>query len=70
MKTNIFLKILNPILAVVLLIQIITGLLHGIFTRDMFETIHGSGAGILLACVILHLFLNWGWVKANFLKKS
>jgi hypothetical protein len=70
MKTNIFLKILNPILAVVLVFQVVTGLLHGILPKEMFETIHGTSAGILMACVILHLLLNWNWIKANFLKKD
>jgi hypothetical protein len=70
MKTNILLKVLNPVLAVVLVFQLVTGLLRGIFTNDMFESIHGTGAGILITCVILHLILNWNWIKVNFLKKD
>jgi uncharacterized membrane protein YfcA len=70
MKTNIILKIVNPLLAVALVFQVVTGLLHGILPREMFETIHGTSAGILMVFVILHLLLNWNWIKANYLKKD
>jgi len=70
MKTNILLKVLNPILAIVFLFQITTGLMHGIFPRELFETVHGGCAGALFLCVILHLSLNWKWVKTNFLNKN
>jgi len=70
MKTNTLLKIVNPVLAVVFLFQIISGLMHGVIPRELFETIHGSSAGILMFCVIIHLFLNWNWVKSNFFKQK
>ena len=70
MKTNFLMKIVNPVLAVVFLFQITSGLMHGIISRELFGTIHGSNAGVLMACVLIHLILNWNWVKANFLKKK
>jgi len=70
MNKNTFLKIVNPILACVLLFQVTTGMMHGIFPHELFETIHGSGGGALTLCVIIHVILNWGWVKTNFLKKN
>ncbi|SPD73036.1 conserved hypothetical protein [uncultured Desulfobacterium sp.] len=70
MSTNSILKILNPALAIVLIFQLATGLLHVIFTHEMFETIHGTSAGIFIILVALHLILNWNWIKVNFLKKG
>jgi hypothetical protein len=70
MKTNFLLKIVNPILAVVFLFQITSGLMHGIISHELFGTIHGSSAGVLMACVLIYLILNWYWIKANFLKKK
>ena len=70
MNKNTLLKIINPILAIVLLFQLITGLLHGIIPRAPFETIHGSGAGVLILFIIIHLVLNWNWVNVNFLNQK
>ena len=70
MKKNTFLKMTNPILAAAFLYQIITGLLHGIIPRESFETVHVSGAVFLIIFAIIHLMLNWSWVKANFLSES
>ena len=64
------LKILNPILGVLLLNQLLVGLLHDALPRKVFEVMH-EGGGVLLALgVLLHLILNWNWVRTNFLKKS
>ncbi len=70
MKTNAFLKIINPILALALIFQITTGLMHGIIPRDIFETVHGNGAGVLFICVIIHLILNWKWIRVNFVSNK
>jgi hypothetical protein len=69
-KKNTFLKMTNPILAAAFLYQIATGLLHGIIPRESFGTIHVSGAVFLIIFAIVHLMLNWSWVKANFLTDS
>lgn len=67
MKTNTLLKIINPMLALMFVSQIITGLMHGMIPHKIYEVIHGGGAGALIFLVIIHVFLNWNWVKANFL---
>ena len=67
---NSVLKVLNPILGVLLVNQVATGLLHGSLSHEAYEILH-EGAGILLAAAaVLHVILNWNWVKANFLKRS
>ncbi len=69
MKKNTLLKIINPILAVVFLYQVGTGLMHDIIPKEIFEAVHIAGAFTLIVFVIIHLVLNWNWVKLNFFKK-
>ena len=60
------LKILNPILAILILFQALSGLLPYLVPYSA----HRAGGIALVVGVGLHLFLNWGWVRANFLKRS
>lgn len=63
------LKIVNPILGVFLLNQVITGLLRDMLSREAYEVLH-EGGGIVFALVtLLHVVLNWNWIRANFLRK-
>ena len=65
MKRNTILKILNPVLAVLLLNQVITAIFHDALPHKVFEIVH-MGSGFVLAFVAtLHLILNWNWVKAS-----
>jgi protein-S-isoprenylcysteine O-methyltransferase Ste14 len=64
-KRNSVLKILNPILALLLLNQILVGLFHGFVPRDVFEILHQGGGIVLATAALLHVILNWNWVKAN-----
>ena len=66
---NQVLKILNPALGVLFLNQVIMGLLNDVLPRKVFEVMHGRGGMVFAVLVVLHLVLNWGWVKANFLQK-
>lgn len=66
---NQVLKILNPALGVLFLNQVIMGLLNDVLPHKVFEVMHGGGGMVFAVLVVLHLMLNWGWVKANFLQK-
>jgi hypothetical protein len=58
------LKILNPILALLIIFQIISGLNPMMVPYQL----HQMG-GILIGVGIgLHLTLNWGWIRSNILK--
>jgi hypothetical protein len=57
------LKILNPVLAFLFIVQIASGL-FGIAYQG-----HRALGLLLVAVIGTHLFLNWGWVRANLFKR-
>ena len=70
MKRNTMLKIVNPILGVLLVNQALTGILHEALPHEAFEIMHEGGGLVLAVVAILHVILNWNWVKANFFRSS
>jgi len=68
MKRNTAFKILTPILLALLINQGVTGLLGGKIPREAFEFFHEGGGFVLIGLGILHLILNFNWVKANYFK--
>lgn len=69
MKKNVQLKVLNALLALLLVSQALTGLFRDSIPDNVFADIHVPGGLLIITGVILHVILNWGWVRANFLKK-
>ena len=69
MKRNSILKVLNPILGVLLANQILTGIFHDALPHEAFEIMHEGGGYVFAGVAILHVILNWNWVKANFFKR-
>jgi hypothetical protein len=70
MKRNSVLKVLNPILGILLVSQVLTGLLSDSLPPDAFEVLH-EGGGIALGIVgVAHTMLNWNWIKANYFRKG
>lgn len=63
------LKIVNLALGVLFINQVLMGLLNDYLPHKLFEVMHGGGGMVFAVLVVLHLMLNWGWVKANFLQK-
>ncbi len=64
------LKILNPILLLLALL-VLVGLLGYVFTEENFwRELHELGGILFLAGALLHLILNWGWVRASYLKRK
>ncbi len=68
MKKNTALKIINPILFFLLVFQLFTGLFHGLFSKETFEAIHAGNGVVLAVFALVHLALNWTWVKSTYLK--
>ncbi|MDD5136207.1 MAG: DUF4405 domain-containing protein [Candidatus Omnitrophica bacterium] len=71
------LMIVNLFLFLSMLAQIMTGLVlfFGLFAAKakLFEAIteiHEYNGLILAVLVILHVALNWGWIKSQFFKRN
>ncbi len=69
MKRGTSLKVLNALLALLMVSQFLSGVLNEKLSKETFAHIHVLGGLLIVAGVILHVVLNWGWVKANFFKK-
>jgi hypothetical protein len=67
---NALLKIVNPLLGVLFINQVLMGLLYDILPRKMFEFFHGGGGIVFAVLAILHIILNWSWIKVNFLQNA
>lgn len=70
MKPTTMLKVLNPILAILIINQALTGLMADQLSHEAFEVLHEGGGLLLVIVAAAHLFLNWGWVKASFFRKT
>jgi heme A synthase len=69
MKKNSAHKIINPILFVLIISQALTGLLRMKLSPETFETLHEGGGMILVGLVVVHLILNFNWIKASYFHK-
>ena len=72
MNRNVMLKILNPLLGLLMLNQILTGFLADELFRlspNAFGILHEGGGIVLTVGILLHVVLNWAWIKATYLKK-
>jgi hypothetical protein len=62
------LKYLNVVIGILILNQVFTGLLSHALRHGLFDVLHkGTGIALFIG-VLLHVALNWGWVKSNFMK--
>jgi len=68
MDKNILLKVVNPLLAILMLNQPFSGLLSSVTDWDIFESLHVGGGILLVLMAVVHLMLNWRWVTTNFFK--
>ncbi len=64
------LKAVNVIIAVLILNQAGSAILRGLIGREAFEVLHEGGGVVLLAGIVVHVILNWGWVRAQFFKNG
>ncbi|MDO8302980.1 MAG: hypothetical protein Q7T18_07050 [Sedimentisphaerales bacterium] len=69
MKKNTLHKILAPILLVLIANQVTTGLLADELAPGAFVVFHKGGGIILAGLIVVHLILNFNWVKATYFSK-
>ncbi len=65
MPKNTTLRILNPLLALLMLSQLLSGLWRPHLSPEAFMWLHTRGGVALLAAVMLHVAANWDWVWAT-----
>ena len=59
------LRVLNPVLFLLVLLQGVTGFFReGMYS--VFKATHPVVGGLILLCGGFHLFLNWPWVKSQY----
>jgi len=64
------LRIVNPALALIFLSQALTGLMQEFIPNALFKLIHQGGGLLLIIAVSTHIYLNWSWIGATFLKRG
>ena len=64
------LKIVNSALAIVFLILVLTALFFQSIPYSIYRVIHPYTGYVFTGLVILHIILNFGWIKNNVLKKK
>ncbi len=69
MNRNTMLKILNPLLILLLVNQMLTGMFGRSMSREAFQLFHKGGGVVLAAALVLHIILNWTWIRATYLKR-
>ncbi len=66
-RTN-TLKYINPVIAILIVSQLLSALLSEILSPKIFDVWHKGGGLLLFIGILLHLILNWGWVKSTYFK--
>ena len=76
MNKPLVLKVTNVLLFAALIIQALTGLalaFHLLFSRpklyEMMGEAHERVGFVFVALAVFHIYLNWGWVKSQFIKR-
>ena len=64
------LKIINPVLILVFILQAGTGVFRNMLPYELFSAVHKPAGLGLVVLIFIHLYLNWNWVKSVFFKKA
>lgn len=64
------LKLTNAMLFFTFLGQVGTGAGHELMGYKAFAIVHPGLGVVLCVLALIHLSLNWGWVKNSFFKRS
>jgi hypothetical protein len=70
MKRQTALKIVNPLLALLIINQAATGIFHLELSNRAFKALHEQAGYVLITLAAIHLALNWNWVKAQFMPRN
>ena len=70
MKKSTMLKITNVVLLLLFVNQALAGLFNDFISRGLFELLYEFGGIVLIITVLIHLILNWGWIRSTFFKRA
>jgi hypothetical protein len=70
MNKAVWLKRVNVVLFFLLILQAVTALLSPVMSPEVFEVIHPVGGALLVMVALVHLGLNWAWVRSVVLKRK
>lgn len=68
MKKQTALKVVNLLLGLFIVNQFLTGTFHLYLSNRAFTILHERSGLVLFVLSIVHVVLNWGWVKAQFFR--
>lgn len=63
------LKIINPLLLLVFICLASTGLLHNFLPYEFFHLVHSKLGYTFVLLSVIHIYLNWNWIKNLIFKK-
>lgn len=70
MEKKALLKVVNVFLALSFVLTAIPGFIKAVMPDlipyDKFSTLHPIFGISMIVCAVLHIILNWNWIKANF----
>lgn len=64
------LKIINPILLLLVLLILVGLVIYKVTESNLGRELHEISGILFVAVGLLHLSINWGWVRATYLKKK
>jgi hypothetical protein len=67
-KKQTALKVVNPLLMLLVINQVLAGTFHLYLSNRAFTILHKWGGFLFAALCIVHVVLNWSWIKAQFLQ--
>ncbi len=69
MQRQKWLKMINSALPIMLIWLVATALLRKSIPHEIHEVIHGFTGFAMTGLILFHVYLNFGWIKSNYLKK-
>lgn len=63
-------RVVNMFLFLIFVLQAATGLFRRLIPPELFGRLHPASGILLTALVLIHLVLNWKWIKLNYFNKK
>jgi hypothetical protein len=70
MQKSLLLKIINPAVGIVFLLQALSGIFQSIIPYEIFHAFHGPLGWLLTGFIVCHIYLNWQWIVSTYFKKK